>query len=62
MGRMCIIFESNTVRFDMFSSSGYRAPFVASVIWQSLSGVIAEELGAGLQPQVTEAQWEERKS
>lgn len=47
MGRMCIIFESNTVRFDMFSSSGYRAPFVASVsfgdpfqVWLQKSSVL----------------------
>lgn len=31
IGIKWIIFESNTVRFDRFSKSGYRAHFVASV-------------------------------
>lgn len=43
------MFESDTVRFDMSSSSGYRDLFVASVSFGDLgSGEIAEGLRAGL--------------
>jgi len=46
---ICIMFESDTVRFGMSSSSGYRDLFVASVSFGDLSsGEIVEGLSAGL--------------
>lgn len=51
------MFESDTVIFDMSSSSGYRDLFVASVSYGDLSsGGTAEGLSAGLVlPQVPSA-------